>query len=114
MTVAGLPGVFCRSSHASTRQFEVHLKDVNGPKHGERDKRVTLEARVAGRASVAVTNEAPILLEAIAGASRKLEHALEHSFGRFNRFDAMVETGSFDEDTLTLEALTGLEKSGKH
>src|SRR5882757_3036775 len=34
-------------------RVEVHLNDVNGPKHGERDKRVTMEARVAGRAPVA-------------------------------------------------------------
>jgi ribosome-associated translation inhibitor RaiA len=95
-------------------RVEVHLKDVNGPKHGERDKQVTMEARVAGREPVAVTNEAPSLLEAIEGASRKLEHALEHSFGRYNRFDAMSETGPFDEDTVILEVLTELEKSGKH
>jgi ribosome-associated translation inhibitor RaiA len=97
-------------------RVEVHLNDVNGPKHGERDKRVTMEARVAGRAPVAVTNEAPSLLEAIEGASRKLERALEHTFGRL---DAAAGKGPADEDTVTLETLTELdlkeqEKRGKH
>jgi ribosome-associated translation inhibitor RaiA len=97
-------------------RVEVHLNDVNGPKHGERDKRVTMEARVAGRPPVAVTNEASSLLEAIEGASRKLEHALEHTFGRL---DSMAKKGPADEDTVTLEVLTEQElmdhqKRGKH
>jgi ribosome-associated translation inhibitor RaiA len=87
-------------------RVEVHLNDVNGPKHGERDKRVTMEARVAGRAPVAVTNEAASLLEAIEGASRKLERALEHAFGRL---DEKVQAGPADEDTVTLEVLTELK-----
>ena len=89
-------------------RVEVHLNDVNGPKQGERDKRVTMEARVVGRAPpVAVTDEAASLLQAIEGASRKLERALERAFGRP------------DEDTVTLEVLTELElmehaKRGRH
>jgi ribosome-associated translation inhibitor RaiA len=97
-------------------RVEVHLNDVNGPKHGERDKRVTMEARVAGTAPVAVANEAPSLQEAIEGASKKLERALEHTFGRL---DATAKKGPAEEDTVTLEALTELElleheKRGKH
>jgi ribosome-associated translation inhibitor RaiA len=97
-------------------RVEVHLNDVNGPKHGERDKRVTMEARVAGRSPVAVTNEAASLHEAIEGASRKLERALERALGRL---DAKVQTGPADEDTVTLEVLTELEllehaKRGRH
>jgi len=87
-------------------RVEVHLNDVNGPKHGERDKRVTMEARVAGRPPVAVANEAPSLVEAIEGASRKLEHALEHTFGRA---DAAARKSPADEDTVTLEMLTELD-----
>jgi ribosome-associated translation inhibitor RaiA len=88
-------------------RVEVHLNDVNGPKHGERDKRVTMEARVPGRAPVAVANEAGSLLEAIEGASRKLERALEHAFGRM---DAKVQNDNdlAEEDTVTLEVLTEL------
>jgi hypothetical protein len=75
-----------------------------------------MEARVAGRAPVAVTNEAASLLEAVEGASRKLERALEHTFGRL---DAKVRQGPADEDTVTLEVLTELElmerqERGKH
>ena len=98
-------------------RVEVHLNDVNGPKQGERDKRVTMEARVVGRAPpVAVTDEAASLLQAIEGASRKLERALEHAFGRM---DALVQKGPADEDTVTLEVLTELElmehaKRGRH
>jgi ribosome-associated translation inhibitor RaiA len=87
-------------------RVEVHLNDVNGPKRGEHDKRVTMEARVAGRAPVAVANEAPSLVEAIEGASRKLEHALEHTFGRL---DAPTRKAPADEDTVTIETLTELD-----
>ena len=56
------------------------------------------------------------MLEAIEGASRKLERALEHAFGRL---DAQVLKGPADEDTVTLEVLTELElmerqKHGRH
>ena len=37
---------------------EVHVEDVNGAKGGEADKRVSLEARPAGREPVAVHAEA--------------------------------------------------------
>src|SRR3982074_3739126 len=98
-------------------RVEVHLNDVNGPKHGERDKRVTMEARVAGRAPVAVTNEAPSLLEAIEGASRKLERALERSFGRLD--SKAPPKPPAEEDTVMLEVLTEVElmereKRGRH
>jgi ribosome-associated translation inhibitor RaiA len=97
-------------------RVEVHLNDVNGPKHGEHDKRVTMEARVAGRAPVAVSKEAPSLVEAIEGASKKLERALERTFGRL---DATAKKGSAEEDTVTLEVLSELElmehdKRGRH
>ena len=98
-------------------RVEVHLNDVNGPKHGERDKRVTMEARVAGRAPVAVTNEASSLLEAIEGASKKLERALEHAFGRLDANSPKKPPA--EEDTVMLEGLTEVElmerqKRGKH
>src|SRR5436305_9349715 len=63
-------------------RVEVHLNDVNGAKHGEQDKRCMMEARVAGLAPIAVTNHAASLVDAIEGAGRKLERALEHAFGR--------------------------------
>jgi ribosome-associated translation inhibitor RaiA len=63
-------------------RVEVHLNDVNGDKHGERDKRCMLEARLGGLAPVVVHHEASTLREAIDGAAEKLERALEHALGR--------------------------------
>jgi ribosome-associated translation inhibitor RaiA len=63
-------------------RVDVHLSDTNGDKHGERDKRCMIEARVAGVAPVAVHNEAPTMRAAIDGAADKLQRALEHSMGR--------------------------------
>jgi ribosome-associated translation inhibitor RaiA len=92
-------------------RVEVHLNDVNGPKHGERDKRVTMEARVVGRAPVVVSSEAPTLIQAIEAASKKLERALEHTFGRL---DTKARKGPAEEDTVTVETLTELENPGRH
>jgi ribosome-associated translation inhibitor RaiA len=63
-------------------KVEAFLSDANGSKHGAKDKRCVLEARVAGARSVVATNEAPSVVEAIDGATDKLERALEHAFGK--------------------------------
>src|SRR6185437_12803214 len=42
-------------------RIEVHLSDTNGPKHGAREKRAVIEARVAGLRPVAVAHEAETL-----------------------------------------------------
>jgi ribosomal subunit interface protein len=68
-------------------RVEVHLNDANGDKHGDRDKRCTLEARVAGIAPVVVHHEASTVREAIDGAADKLERALEHAIERSNEAD---------------------------
>ena len=65
-------------------RVEVHLNDVNADKHGERDKRCVLEARVGGMAPVVVHHQASTMREAIDGAADKLERALEHAIGRRN------------------------------
>ena len=39
-------------------RVEIHLSDVNGQKAGDRDKRVMMEARIAGRQPLAVSDEA--------------------------------------------------------
>jgi ribosome-associated translation inhibitor RaiA len=88
-------------------RVEVFLSDGNGAKHGARDKRCVMEARAAGVAPVAVTNEAPGLLEAIEGAASKLERALEHKFGRLN---ATARRGPRGAETATVDELTQLEK----
>lgn len=66
--------------------IEVQLTDENhAAKGGGIDKRCMLEARVAGRAPVAVTNFAPDQNLAFRGAADKLAHALDHAFGKLDR-----------------------------
>jgi ribosome-associated translation inhibitor RaiA len=65
-------------------RIEVHLSDTNGPKHGAREKRAVIEARVAGLRPIAVAHEAETLLQSIEGAADKLTRALEHTLGRLD------------------------------
>ncbi|MDB6091817.1 MAG: hypothetical protein JWN85_4601 [Gammaproteobacteria bacterium] len=78
-SVVGLP--LERFSRQITR-LEVYLKDVNGPKHGDRDKHCTIEAHVSGTKPIAATHQAPALIDAIEGAAAKLERALDHALAR--------------------------------
>jgi ribosome-associated translation inhibitor RaiA len=88
-------------------RVEVFLSDVNGAKHGARDKRCVMEARTAGVAPVAVSHEAPSILESIDGAASKLERALEHTFGRMN---AAARKGPREAEIATVDELEQLEK----
>ncbi|MEX3775584.1 HPF/RaiA family ribosome-associated protein [Pseudomonas sp. MYb118] len=63
-------------------RVEVHLRDENGDKPGPHDMRCQLEARPKGHQPVSVTHKADTLEQAIDGAAEKLEHALEHLFGK--------------------------------
>lgn len=63
-------------------RVEIHLADLNGGKHGESDKRCTLEARLSGMKPMAVSHEAESLQLAIDGALEKLDHALGHAVGK--------------------------------
>lgn len=63
-------------------RVEVHLRDENGDKPGPHDMRCQLEARPKRHQPVSVTHKADTLEQAIDGAAEKLEHALEHLFGR--------------------------------
>jgi ribosome-associated translation inhibitor RaiA len=91
-------------------RIEVHLSDTNGPKHGDREKRTVLEARVGGLRPIAVAHEAPTLIEAIEGAADKLQHALEHTLGRLDA----TAGGSPPESTVaSVEELEELEKKEK-
>jgi hypothetical protein len=71
--------------------LEVQLTDENhGAKGGSVDKRCMMEARVNGRAPIAVTNYAPDQNLAFRGAAEKLEHALDHAFGKLDRREHRV------------------------
>lgn len=61
---------------------EVHVADVNGPKGGAGDKRVSLEARGAGCDPVAVHADAERIDNAVALAADKAARALDHALGR--------------------------------
>jgi ribosomal subunit interface protein len=73
--------VLGRFSNDVTR-VEIHLSDVNGQKAGENDKRCLMEARVAGRQPVAVTDQAGSLHQAIDGAAQKLKRSLDSTLGK--------------------------------
>jgi len=62
-------------------RVEVFFKDTNGPKGGV-DCHCSVEARPRGLKPVAVTHEAEQIGDALDGALHKLEHALEHRFGK--------------------------------
>ena len=63
-------------------RVEVHLRDENGDKPGPHDMRCQLEARPKGHQPISVTHKAESLELAIDGAAAKLEHALEHLYGK--------------------------------
>ena len=92
-------------------RIEVHLSDTNGPKHGDREKRSVIEARVGGLRPIAVTHEAPNLLEALEGAAEKLKRALEHTLGRL---DETAGPTPPERNVASVEELESLEKSERH
>jgi len=63
-------------------RVEIHLSDVNGQKAGEKDKRCLMEARMAGRQPVAVTEQANTLHQAIDGAAQKMKRSLDSTLGK--------------------------------
>lgn len=65
--------------------INVHLDDENGSKTGPDDKRCTMEAHAQGLKPIAVTNHADTVEKAIKGATDKLKHALEHSYGKLEK-----------------------------
>jgi ribosomal subunit interface protein len=89
-------------------RVEAFLSDSNSStKHGERDKRCILEARVAGAQAVVASNDASTVLEAIEGAAGKLERALERAFGKQ---DASAGKSPREQDLAKADELGELEK----
>jgi len=74
-------------------RVEVHLRDENGEKPGPHDIPCQIEARPKGHQPISVTHKADTLEQAIDGASTKLEHALEHLFGKLQAKRAAVVRG---------------------
>ena len=70
---------------------EVQMTDENhAAKGGGVDKRCMMEARVNGRAPIAVTNSAPDQTPAFRGAAEKRASALDHAFGKLDRREHRV------------------------
>ena len=63
-------------------RVEVYLRDENGDKPGPHDLSCRLEARPKGHQPISVLHKADTLEQAIDGAATKLEHALEHLYGK--------------------------------
>ncbi len=63
-------------------RLEIHLSDENGDKKGQNDKRCMIEARLAGKQPIAVTEFADTLEQAVNGAIDKLKTSLETITGR--------------------------------
>ncbi len=63
-------------------RVEVHLSDVNAGKSGDNDKRCVMEARVDGHQPVVASEDAATVRGAIGGSARKLQRALESTFGK--------------------------------
>ena len=74
-----------RFSKQITR-VEVHLSDEDGNKDGLIDKRCMLEARLAGRKPIAVTDHANNYEQAVSGAIEKLKTSLETITGRLKDY----------------------------
>ena len=59
---------------------EVRLNEENHRKKGQAERRCLLEARLAGRESIAVTHQAATTDEAVRGAAKKMTELIETCF----------------------------------
>lgn len=86
--------------------IEVQMTDENhAAKGGGGDKRCMMEARVNGRAPIAVTNYAANQDLAFRGAADKLSKALDHEFGKLDRREHRLRD-TIRRDPEVLEAIT--------
>lgn len=63
-------------------KVDVHFTDMNAGKTGFEAKRCLIEARVSGTQPLVASNNANNLIEALEGATEKLKHSLDHTFGK--------------------------------
>jgi hypothetical protein len=86
--------------------IEVQLTDENhAAKGGGVDKRCMMEARINGRAPIAVTNYGPDQNLAFRGAADKLGNALDHAFGKLDRREHRVRD-TIRRDPEVIEEIT--------
>ncbi|MBV4502773.1 HPF/RaiA family ribosome-associated protein [Pseudomonas shirazensis] len=79
-------------------RIEVHLRDDNGAKPGPHDKRCQMEARPKGHQPISVSHTATSLEQAVEGATTKLDHALDHLFGKLRSKRVMLEVNEEIEE----------------
>lgn len=86
-----LVGEVTSAIEASLKRFapqltrvEVHLADENSHKEGDRDKRCSIEARLAGLPPFAASDNGDNLDQAVGGALDKLVALLDHKLGRLS------------------------------
>lgn len=65
-------------------RVEVHVSDVNGSRAGDNDKRCLMEARLAGRDPIAVTELAGSVHQALDGAAQKLKRSVDSAIGKLS------------------------------
>ena len=63
-------------------RLEIHVRDVNGTKHGADDKHCTIEARPKGGKPIGVTEAAAKVDDAARKAAGTLAQRLERHFGK--------------------------------
>jgi len=66
----------------SITSVQVHLSDENGPRFTPDDKRCLIEARLAGREPIVVSQHADTVRRAVALSLGRLERAIDHALGR--------------------------------
>jgi len=88
-------------------RVEVHIRDENGDKPGPHDIRCQMEARPKGHQPISVTHKADSLAQAVDGAALKLDHALDHLFGklRSKRGGVYAISGAGNRETENPDAL---------
>jgi len=79
-------------------RVEIHLADENAQKKGDRDKRCSIEARLAGLSPVAASDRAGDLDQALTGALDKLVAQLEHTVGRLGEHKGHTPFGGESAD----------------
>lgn len=90
-------------------RVEVHIRDENGDKPGPHDIKCQMEARPKGHQPVSVSHKAGTLDLAVDGAAVKLDHALEHLFGKL-RDKRAAAPANVDSEAVTESADALLEE----
>ncbi|AIR89557.1 HPF/RaiA family ribosome-associated protein [Pseudomonas cremoricolorata] len=79
-------------------RVEVHLSDDNGAKPGPHDKRCQMEARPKGHPPISVSHTAGSLDHAVDGATTKLNHALDHFYGKLRSKRGTLELAEPEDE----------------